>query len=60
MPAPDVPHFVKLFDVHMMCWGTGQERTEQQYAVLLRRAGWHWVASHHARGSVMGVIEGAC
>jgi hypothetical protein len=60
VPAPDVPHFAKLFDVHMMCWGTGQERTEAQYAELLRRAGWRKVASHHAPGSVMGVIEGAC
>lgn len=60
VPAPNVPHFAKLFDIHMMCWGTGQERTEAQYAELLRRAGWRKVASHHAPGSVMGVIEGAC
>jgi hypothetical protein len=60
VPSHDVAHFSKLFDIHMMCWGTGQERTELQYADLLRRAGWRKVASHHAPGSVMGVIEGAC
>ena len=51
-------HFAKLFDIHMMCWGTGKERTEAEYAELLRRAGWRKVASHHAPGSIMGVIEG--
>ena len=58
VPGPDVPHFAKLFDIHMMCWGTGQERTEAEYAKLLRRAGWRKVAIHHAPGSVVGVIEG--
>ncbi len=60
VPGPDVPHFAKLFDIHMICWGTGQERTEAEYAELLRRAGWRQVASHQAPSSVMGVIEGAC
>ena len=60
VPDPDTPHFAKLFDVHMMCWGTGQERTEAAYADLLHRAGWRMVAGHNAPGSVMGVIEGAC
>jgi hypothetical protein len=60
VPGPDVPHFAKLFDIHMMCWGTGRERTELEYAELLRRAGWRKVASHSAPGSVMSVIEGAC
>jgi hypothetical protein len=43
-----------------MCWGTGQERTEAEYAELLRHAGWRKVASHNAPGNVMSVIEGAC
>jgi hypothetical protein len=60
VPGPGVSHFAKLFDVHMICWGTGQERTEAEYAELLRYAGWRHVASHHAPNSVMGVIEGAC
>lgn len=60
VPGPDVPHFAKLFDIHMMCWGTGQERTEAEYTGLLRQAGWRKVASHHAPGNVVSVIEGAC
>lgn len=59
VPGPDVAHFAKLFDIHMMCWGTGQERTEAEYAELLRRTGWRKVATHHAPGSVLGVIEAA-
>jgi hypothetical protein len=57
VPGPGVSHFAKLFDVHMMCWGTGQERTEAEYAELLRRAGWRHVASHHASNSVMSVLR---
>ena len=60
VPGPEVPHFAKLFDIHMMCWGTGQERTEAEYIELLRHSGWRKVASRHAPGSVVGVIEGAC
>ena len=57
---PSVPHFAKLFDIHMMCWGTGRERTETEYAELLQRARWRKVASHFVPGGIMGVIEGAC
>src|SRR5262245_63389090 len=60
VPGPDVPHFAKLFDIHMMCWGPGQERTEAEYTELLRRAGWRKVAHDNAPGNVMSVIEGAC
>jgi hypothetical protein len=60
VPEPDVAHFAKLFDIHMMCWGPGRERTESEYAELLRHAGWRKTASYHAPGSVMRVIEGAC
>lgn len=58
--GPDTPHFSKLFDIHMMCWGTGRERTDAEYAELLRRAGWRKAASLEAPGSVISVIEGAC
>src|SRR5262245_36226414 len=60
VPGPETAHFAKLFDVHMMCWGTGQERTEAQYATLLDRAGWRKVARHHAPGGIVSVIEGVC
>ena len=60
VPAHDQPHFSKLFDIHMMCWGTGQERTEAQYVHLLQAAGWKPVGSHYPGNRMMGVIEGVC
>jgi hypothetical protein len=39
VPGPDTPHFAKLFDVHMLVWGTGRERTEEEYAALLAGGG---------------------
>ena len=58
VPGPDTPHFAKLFDIHMMCWGTGRERTEGEYARLLDAAGWKNVGSRYPRNRMMGVIEG--
>ena len=58
VPGPDVPHFAKLFDVHMMCWGTGRERTEAQYATLLDAAGWKKAACHYPSSRLIGVVEG--
>jgi hypothetical protein len=59
IPDPSTPHFSKLFDIHMMCWGTGRERTQEEYAALLERAGWHYVATWFPASRAMGVIEGA-
>lgn len=58
VPEHDQPHFGKLFDVHMMCWGTGRERTEAEYIHLLERAGWTHAGSHYPSNRMMGVIEG--
>lgn len=37
VPDPDTAHFAKLFDIHMMCWGTGRERTEHRTGRCWRR-----------------------
>ena len=58
VPGPDTSHFAKLFDIHMMCWGTGRERTEGEYARLLEAAGWKSVGSWYPSNRMMGVIEG--
>jgi len=56
---PATPHFAKLFDIHMMCWGTGQERTVDEYAGLLQAGGWRHVHTWYPQSGMMGVIEGA-
>ena len=58
MPGPSESHFSKLFDIHMMCWGNGQERTEEEYASLLKASGWRFVACHYPWHANMGVVEG--
>lgn len=60
VPKHGVPHFSKLFDIHMMCWGTGQERTEAQYASLLQRAGWTPAGCYYPTNRLMGIITGVC
>ena len=60
VPEHAVPHFSKLFDIHMMCWGTGQERTEAQYISLLEGAGWTPAGCYYPANRLMGVITGVC
>ena len=59
IPEIDTPHFAKLFDIHMMCWGTGRERTVEEYAALLQSAGWQYVANWLPSNGAVGVVEGA-
>jgi ubiquinone/menaquinone biosynthesis C-methylase UbiE len=59
VPGPSESHFSKLFDIHMMCWGSGRERTEEEYASLLEASGWRFVVSHYPSHARMGVVEGA-
>jgi len=56
--GPDVPHLSKLFNIHMMCWGTGRERTEAEYTRLLEQAGWYPSSSHYPANRQMGVVTG--
>jgi len=59
IPDPGTPHFSKLFDIHMMCWGTGRERTQEEYVTLLRKAGWEYKTTWYPASHAMGVVEGA-
>jgi O-methyltransferase domain/Dimerisation domain len=58
VPGPSESHFSKLFDIHMMCWGSGRERTEEEYASLLEASGWRFVACHYPSHARIGVVEG--
>jgi hypothetical protein len=55
-----VPHFSKLFDIHMMCVASGRERTVDEYSTLLDRSGWKYVQTllpHNHQHGLMEVIE---
>ena len=58
VPRPDIPHFSKIFDIHMMCVATGRERTIDEYAQLLKSAGWKHANTFHSRSGLMGVVVG--
>lgn len=59
VPGPETPHLSKLFDMHMLCWGSGCERTTEEYADLLEKAGWTYRKTWSAPAHPMSVIEGA-
>ncbi len=58
VPGPETLHFAKLFDIHMLCWGTGRERTSEEYEALLNQAGWKYVDTFLPSSGAMGVVEG--
>ncbi|VWL87146.1 methyltransferase [Burkholderia lata] len=57
VPAPGVAHFSKLYDIHMMCWGSGRERTRDEYDALLAAAGWRPAGVRSAPDGQIDVIE---
>jgi O-methyltransferase domain/Dimerisation domain len=54
---PDIPHFSKLFDIHMMCVASGRERTAGEFSSLLEQAGWKYGQTLHPRSGLVSVIE---
>ena len=58
VPDPEEPHFSKLFDIHMICWSTGRERTAAEYAALMAAAGWHLDATHRLPNAFLSVVAG--
>jgi hypothetical protein len=58
VPGPDTPHFAKLFDIHLLVWGAGRERTEEEYAALLDGAGWTYRQTWDPASKMLGVVEG--
>ena len=59
VPDPKTAHFSKLFDIHMMCWGSGRERTVEEYSALLQQSGWRYVQTLYPGNGLIGIIEGA-
>ena len=58
VPGPDTPHFSKLFDIHMIIVVTGRERTTEEYAGLLERAGWKYLQTWYPSSRMLGIVEG--
>jgi predicted transcriptional regulator len=58
VPDPSIPHFSKLFDIHMMCATTGRERTIEEYKSILSQSGWRHIQTHYPKSKMIGVIEG--
>ena len=56
---PEKPHFSKLYDIHMMCWGSGREITVKEYSSILDQSGWQYVQTFYPQSGLIGVIEGA-
>jgi hypothetical protein len=43
----------------MLCWGSGRERTVEEYSGLLQKSGWNYVQTLYPGNKLIGIIEGA-
>jgi hypothetical protein len=50
--------YAALFDMHMMCWGSGRERSEGEYRELLEASGWRHVGTAFPIHGAIAVVEG--
>lgn len=58
VPGPETSDFSKLFDIHMLVWGTGRERTREEYAELLEASGWKYRHTWYPPSKMLGIVEG--
>ena len=56
IPEGNTPHFGKFFDLNMLVMTGGQERTEREFAALLRQGGFH-LARVVPTESVISIVE---
>ena len=59
VPDPNTSHFSKLFDINMMCWGSGRERTVEKYSKLFLQSEWNYVQTLYPKNGLIGIVEGA-
>lgn len=57
VPEPHIPHFSKLFDIHMLCGLTGRERTVKEFSELFEKADLQFVKTHYPPSQMIGVVE---
>jgi hypothetical protein len=56
IPEDSSPHFSKLMDLNMLVMTGGRERTEREYAELLRAGGW-WLKRVIPTESAFSIVE---
>jgi O-methyltransferase domain/Dimerisation domain len=56
IPKPDLAHFAKLVDVHMLCVSSGRQRTVEEFSLMLGRSGWS-VTRLRESNVPLGVLE---
>lgn len=58
IPESTGADYAALFDMHMMCWGTGRERSAYEYRRLLESSGWRFQGVWYPASGAIGVVEG--
>ena len=56
VPEGSQPHWSKMLDIHMLTLLGGRQRTREEYAVLLRRAGFS-EPREYPTGSDVSILE---
>lgn len=58
IPESNGPDYAALSDMHMMCWGTGRERSAPEYRRLLESSVWRFEGVRYPESGAIAVVEG--
>ncbi|WP_083867367.1 methyltransferase [Natrialba taiwanensis] len=57
LPESNSSHFGALYDIQMIVWTTGRERTPDEYASLLEQSGWEHNETTFGKNNLLGAIK---
>ena len=59
VPGANLPHPAKFFDINMLAMTGGQERTEEEFAALLKQSGLKITQAIPTHTPIFSIIEAA-
>ncbi|ELY86167.1 hydroxyneurosporene-O-methyltransferase [Natrialba taiwanensis DSM 12281] len=57
LPESSSPHFASLYDMQMIVWTNGRERTPGEYASLLEQSGWEYNETTFDENDLLGAVK---
>ncbi len=57
IPNAEPAHFGSLYDMQMIVWADGRERTVDEYKSLLNRSGWKHTETNFSENKLLGAIH---
>lgn len=57
IPDSQSPHFGTFYDMQMIVWTNGRERTTDEYVELLNQSGWMHINTQFSNNQLLGAVQ---